>query len=108
MEMDKDRYRPRQIEDDAISLINEEPSYRDRDGATVLHRWPKIPIRAVLADTGAHPSLARSAGGWSVWRSDRPGEIGGPRTLSANPRSSSSGAGCLGAVAGMRGQLPGR
>jgi hypothetical protein len=29
MSDDKDRYRPRQIEDEATSLINEAPSYRD-------------------------------------------------------------------------------
>jgi hypothetical protein len=63
--MDKDRYRPRQIEDEAVSLVNEEPEFRDREGATVLRRWPKIPLRAVLADTLAQTQslLARLEGG---------------------------------------------
>jgi len=47
---DRKRYWPRTIDDPATTLINEEPVFRNRDGATVLHRWPSIPLRAVLAD----------------------------------------------------------
>jgi hypothetical protein len=51
MSEDKDRYRPRTIEDPAVSLINEMPEYRDRGDTTVLHRWPKErPLRTVLGD----------------------------------------------------------
>ena len=50
MSDDKDRYRPRTIGDPTVGFVNEEPVFRDRDGATVLRRWPKIPIRAVPAD----------------------------------------------------------
>jgi hypothetical protein len=47
----KDRYRPRRFDEDPppVSLLNEVPEYRDREGVTVLHRWPKgRPLHAAL------------------------------------------------------------
>jgi hypothetical protein len=56
----KDRYRPRRFDEDPppVSLLNEVPEYRDREGATVLHRWPKgRPLHAVIAETLANVEL---------------------------------------------------
>jgi hypothetical protein len=52
---DRDRFRPRQIEDVATSLINEPVAFRDTGDSTVLHRWPKArPFHAVVAENLAN------------------------------------------------------
>jgi hypothetical protein len=53
---EKDRYRPRRIEDQAISLINGPPP-RDDAGAIALRPWHKDqrPLRAVMPTTWHTP-----------------------------------------------------
>jgi hypothetical protein len=49
-----------------ISLLNEVREFRDREGATILHRWPKQPpLKAVPKDALAHVEvlLSRLEGG---------------------------------------------
>jgi hypothetical protein len=49
-----------------VSLLNEVREFRDREGTTVLHRWPRQPpLRAAIEDALAHVEvlLSRFEGG---------------------------------------------
>jgi hypothetical protein len=55
--------RPRDIAEpqQKVSLLNEMPEFRDREGTTVLHRWPRQPpLRTAIKDALAHVELLLS------------------------------------------------
>ena len=58
MDDTRDRFRPRGIDDPAVSLLNEPIAFRDSGDSAVLHKWPKVrPLHAVIAETLANVEL---------------------------------------------------
>ena len=65
----RERPRPRTIDDPAVSLINQEPVYRDHGDATVLSPGIKQrPIHAVIAGTLANVEALLAHLESGVWR----------------------------------------